>query len=105
MLSTVSQQYKKNGYYIASNVLSQSALQKTLYEMDIVIVQQLNRLGYAASPTDSLESVHEHMRLLHAQDQTSYLQSLKLWAKLFSMQALIMNDHILAITAELGIGL
>lgn len=105
MLSTVSQQYKKNGYYIASDVLPLSALQKTFYEMDIILVQQLHRLGCIEVPTDVLEGVHQHMRLLHALDQHSYLQSLKLWAKLFSMQALIMHENILAITHDLGIEL
>lgn len=105
MLSTVAQQYKKDGYYIANNLLPTTLLQTTFYEMDIILIQQLNRLGYQEKAIGTLEGVHEHMRKLYAKEQSTYLQSIKLWAKLFSIQALIMHENIVSITKELGISL
>ena len=105
MLSTVARNYKKNGYYIAQNLLPIDLLQKSFYEMDVILVQQLNRLGYSENAIDTLEGVHQHMRMLYTKDQFIYLQSIKLWAKLFSLQALIMHEQILSITKLLGIEL
>lgn len=105
MLSTVMQHYKKNGYYIARNLLPKESLLNTFLEMDIVLVQQLNQLGFNETPSERLETVHEHMRMLHAKNMHIYLQSIKLWAKLFSIQALIMHENIVSLTKELKINL
>ncbi len=71
--------------------------------MDLILVQQLNRFAYIETAVDTSEGVHRHMRMLHSQNQQIYLQSLKLWAKLFSLQALIMHESIVAITKSFGI--
>lgn len=105
MVSTVAEQYKKAGYYIASQILPYSVLKAVFYDMDIIVLQQLNRLGGSFTPSHDINTVHEHMRLLHAQDQTIYLQALKLWAKLFSLQQLVMHENILSLTKSLGIHL
>src|SRR3990167_9045887 len=105
MLSTAAEQYKNNGYYIAHHILPSKALKNTLYEMDIILVQQLNYLGCAEQATDSQKIIHHHMRELYEKNQFVYVQALKLWAKLFSLQALIMNENIVSITNKLGITL
>ncbi|EKD70630.1 MAG: hypothetical protein ACD_46C00467G0003, partial [uncultured bacterium] len=99
------EQYKNNGYYIAHHILPSKALKNTLYEMDIILVQQLNYLGCAEQATDSQKIIHHHMRELYEKNQFVYVQALKLWAKLFSLQALIMNENIVSITNKLGITL
>lgn len=105
MLSTVAQHYKKDGYYIARNLLPIDAIQNAFFEMDIILLQQLNKSGFSELPSQSLEIVHEHMRKLHGKDQYSYIQSLKLWAKLYSVQSLVMHENILRLTKTLGITL
>ncbi len=105
MLSTAIQYYKANGYYIARNTLPLDALQKTLYEMDILLVQQLNRVGFNEQPGDSQESVHQHMRELYNVNQFVYIQALKLWAKLFSLKKLVMHENVALIANQLGITL
>ncbi len=105
MLTTVAQHYKKNGYCAVENLLPKEALLNAFYEMDVILVQQLNRLGHHENPLNQLASIHEHMRQLHHHDQSLYIQALKLWAKLFSIQSLIMNDAILAVTKAIGIHL
>lgn len=105
MLSTVAHDYKKHGYFIARNILPMDSLNQCFSEMDIILVQQLHRLGFHEEVTCDLTGIHQHMRLLYAKDLSAYLQSLKLWAKLFSLQALVMHDSIVAITKALGITL
>lgn len=105
MLSTVKQHYKKDGYHIARDLLPIDVLVNTLHEMDIILVQQLNKLGHTQKTYKTIDGVHEHMRMLYMIDQFAYLQSIKLWAKLFSMHSLIMHENILALTKNLGIEL
>ena len=105
MLSTVSRQYKQDGYYIARQLLPLDSLRSVFSEMDIILVQQLNRLGFELDIAHSQDEIHEHMRMLYAKDQFIYLQTLKLWAKLFSLQALVMHEQILSMAKTLGIDL
>lgn len=105
MLSTIAQQYKKEGYFIAQNLLPIPLLQACLYEMDVILVQQLTYLGCKVNADATVASVHEHMRMIYAKDQFIYLQAIKLWAKLFSLQALIMHESILKMTKLLDIAL
>lgn len=105
MLSTVTEHYKNDGYVIVRDLLSTDVLCHVFHEMDIIVVQQLNRLGHAVKATHQLDEIHQHMRMLYAADLTIYLQSLKLWAKLFSLQALVMHEAIVTITQCLGIAL
>ena len=105
MLSTAIQDYKADGYYIARNLVPNDLLQTIIYELDIILIQQLNRLGDSEKPSHIIQDVHKHMRMLHAKDQRSYLQSLRLWPKLFSIHALIMHPNILSMVKSLGIDL
>jgi len=50
MLPTAAGLYKKDAYSIARNLLPTVILQKSFYEMDIILVQQLNRLEYPNIP-------------------------------------------------------
>ncbi len=105
MLSSTVSQYKNNGYYIARNVLPKEELLNILYEMDIILIQQLNRLGFVEQVSHRQEIIHRHMLELYLKNQYIYVQTLKLWAKLFSLQALIMHKNIVSITNKLGITL
>ncbi len=105
MLSTKIQYYKNNGYYIARNILSEQLLKNVLYEMDTILIQQLNRFGFNEKAGRTQENLYLHMHQLYQQDQGIYIQALKLWAKLFSLQALVMCDSIVSITKELGVSL
>lgn len=105
MLSTVAKHYKEKGFYIARQILPLDALEKTNYEMDVVLVQQLNKLGCAEKASATIDVLHEHMRMLHGLNQNAYLQSIRLWAKLFSMHALIMHPTMVEVAHSLGITL
>jgi len=97
--------YKKNGYYIQKNILPYDLLLKTLHEFDVLLIQQLNLIGYNATASSDIEVVHEHMRLLHQKNNLAYLQTLRIWAKLFSLQAIIMHEAIVDTIKTLGIDL
>lgn len=107
MVSMMSQQYKKDGYTIARNLLPLDLLNQVFYDMDIVLLQQLHHLGlgHQEKPSHMLEDVYRHMGLLYANNQSIYMQVLRLWAKLFSMQALVMHPNIVKVTKELGVEL
>lgn len=105
MISAAHESYKKDGYYIQKNILSKDALLNILHEFDIMLVQQLNYMGSKEKSSSDIQIVHAHMRKLHQINNPAYLQSLRVWAKLFSLQALIMHDDIVKMIQTIGINL
>lgn len=104
-MSTTSEFYKINGYCIQKNILPNQLLLNTLHEFDVILVQQLNLLGKQETASSDIKKIHAHMRELHETHITAYLQSIRLWAKLFSLQALIMHENIQSIIQKLAIDL
>jgi Phytanoyl-CoA dioxygenase (PhyH) len=102
---SVRKQYQEQGYYIGRDLLPKADVQSTLHEFHTIVAQQLRRLGLPATPFDGEPSVHHDMRTLLNANLDAYLASLRLIGKLFSVQKLIMNESIVAMSRELGIEL
>lgn len=96
--------YQENGYYIAKGLLTQQAhqLQNVLLEIDIVTLQQLKS---HEKPSNEPEIIRQHLQQLFHLDIDAYLSSLKLCANLFSVHAILMNQHIMETAKLLGIQL
>lgn len=109
MHNDAAQFYKKNGYYIANNLLGNQCqdVQKILLEIDIIIVQQIRRLdkNISVSCSNEKEVIHRHLAQLLGLNKDAYIASLKLCANLFSVMSLLMTSRIVDIVKSLGIQL
>lgn len=97
--------YRKHGYYYARKLLPLECLDRATSDMNRVLVLQLGRLGRAASTEGGIDGLYDNLKALHHADLKSYLASLTLWAKLYSVQALVMHPNLLALAQEIKISL
>lgn len=97
--------YRKQGYYQAKNLLPISVVSQFVMDLNTIISQQLSHFKLSIEKGDDSSVLFSNMKQLFAHQQTAYLASLRLGAKLFSLQSLMMHPEILDITQKLGIAL
>lgn len=102
-MTSLREQYMRDGFAYARGVLPIAELNATIAEMNDVVVQQSRRLQQEVVPGHDIEALYGNMKILHGASIPAYLASLTLWAKLFSLHRLVMNNRIREIAGELGI--
>lgn len=102
-MMSLRERYMRDGFAYARGVLPIAAIDATIVEMNEVVVQQSRRLHQEVVSGHDIEALYGNMKILHAASLPAYLSSLTLWAKLFSLHALVMHKSLRDIAGELGI--
>jgi ectoine hydroxylase-related dioxygenase (phytanoyl-CoA dioxygenase family) len=109
MLNDAELFYKKNGYYIAKNLLANclTAISDILLEADTIVLQQIHRLNNQSGlkPSCDKNVIHKHLKFLLNLDKESYIASLKLCANLFSVMSLLLSSEIVGTIKKFGINI
>lgn len=95
--------YKRSGYLVAKNILPEAQIAEIHHEIARILLGQIRYLDPGTHMSTSGNSVYELLRALFKKDQGRYLACLRLIARLYSLQSLMMHPAILAYTKALGI--
>jgi hypothetical protein len=105
MLNSAVEAYRRDGYYVARGILSHDEIFALFHEMAQILTSQLRFLGQAVKPGFDHHAVFRLMKKLFQTDRERYLASLRLIAKLYSLQILMMNPAIVEFVRALGLEL
>jgi ectoine hydroxylase-related dioxygenase (phytanoyl-CoA dioxygenase family) len=94
------QEYLKNGYYVAKNLLNLEAINAALDDVNKIFVQQLIDKNLVVGKT-----LHENMKTLFDYDVALYLASARIAKRLLSIEKLFQNEKIYSIIKNLGLDL
>lgn len=102
---SATQEYRRDGYYLARNLLSPERICLLRQEMALVLTQQLRFLGQDSEPCGEQDGLFQVMKRLFHCDRKRYLASLRLIAKLCSLQTLMLDPAIIRFVVALGLEL
>ena len=95
--------YSLDGYYVARDLLSRDKIALLHREMAQVFANQMCFLGQDLEPGDDHHAVFRAMKRLFCTDRKRYLASLRLIAKLYSFQMLMLDPAIVQFVMALGL--
>lgn len=95
--------YKRDGFFIAKQILPAREIDPVQKEVAEVLIEQLQFLE--GCEQNRTQSVYELMITLFNKDKARYLACLRVAAKLHSLQMLMMNPAIVSYAKALGIEL
>ncbi len=98
-------QYRKNGYFIARQILPPDLVLKVRSEMHLLVQQQLEYLGLACTSARSPEALHNDLKTLFGGNLKAYLATLTLCAKLTSLFELYTHPEVKRFVAATGLSL
>ena len=98
-------QYRKNGYFIARQMLPVDQVLRVRSEMHLLVQQQLEFLGLPCEGTASPEALHADLKTLFNGNLKTYLAVLTLCAKLMSLYELYMCPEVKKFTKAIGLSL
>lgn len=102
-LESPADRYRRDGYYIARQLVPGPVVERTFADMHRLATQQLTRLGLAPSRGNGAEAVHDDLKRLFAADLKAYIATLTLCAKLVSLYELYIHPQIRSFTESLGL--
>jgi hypothetical protein len=97
--------YRQEGYFIGKGLLPLAAVDATVCNFNQLIIQQLARLETPCSDKAGSKALFQNMQFLFQKDLPAYFASIRLAAKLFSLQALLMSPGIEKMVRAFGIDL
>lgn len=97
--------YRRDGYYVARDMLSPEKISLLRLEMALVLAAQLRFLGEDSEPGGDKHALFRVMKRLFHADGKRYLASLRLISKLCSLQTLMMDPAIVHFVMSLGLEL
>ena len=107
MVQTINQSdiehFRAEGYLIARNVINADIVQKVRQEIHETICQQLKYLDIRPTSEATADGIFASLKSLFAKDQSRYLATLRLCAKLCSVYQLYLDQNMLSIAKKLGI--
>ncbi len=98
-------QYREEGFCVVPGLLAGRSCKRVLKEMNSVVSSQLEVLGLGAMEFEGDESLHANMQTLFHANTDIYLASVRHLGRLLSVQQLLADENILALTNRLGISL
>lgn len=105
LLDAATAQYKRDGYYIARQIVPPDRVDGVFSDMHKLVVQQLSQLGLPFCAENTAEAVHADLRALFSRDIKAYLATLTLCAKLASLYELYLHPNIRTFVKSIGIDL
>jgi len=104
-LSAAADQYKRDGYFIARQILPASDVENVFSDMHRLVIQQLQNAGLSHGNESSAETVHADLQTLFKHDIKIYLATLTLCAKLVSLYELHVHPAVRDFVKAIGITL
>lgn len=104
-LLAAAEQYKRDGYFIARQILPVSAVDHVFSDMHRLVIQQLRNAGLAHGDESSAEAVHADLQTLFNHDIKIYLATLTLCAKLVSLYELHVHPAVREFVESIGLKL
>lgn len=98
-------QFKRDGYFIARQIVPREQVDGVFSDMHRLVAQQLRQFGLPFSADSNAESVHTDLRALFTRDRKAYLATLTLCAKLVSLYELHLHPNVRAFVQSIGIAL
>lgn len=95
--------YKRTGFLVAKNTVPKDLVEIVRYELSRILYEQILHLDPKTSLNCQKSTVYELLRALFDMDQMRYLACLRLAARLYSLQVLMMNPAVLSYCRALGI--
>lgn len=102
-LHAAAEQYKRDGYFIARQILPAADVDRVFSDMHRLVVQQLQYAGLPHGDDDSAETVHTDLQTLFRHDLKTYLATLTLCAKLVSLYELHVHPAVRAFVEAIGL--
>jgi len=103
--ASATEEYRRDGFYVGRGILSPERIVLLRQEMALVVCQQLHFLGLNSEPVGEQEGLFQLMKCLFDADRKRYLASLRLIAKLCSLQTLMLDPAIVRFVGVLGLEL
>ncbi len=98
-------QYKRNGYYIARQLLPEPSVKRVFSDIHHLAVQQLHHYGLPYHDEHTRETLHSDLQALFTKDIKTYLATLTLTSKLISLYGLFMEPALLDFIKYLGLSI
>lgn len=105
LLDAAVAQYKRDGYYIARQIVTPVQIEGVFSDMHKLVGQQLERFGLPVNAGSTAEAVHADLRTLFNHDLKAYLATLTLCAKLVSLYELYLHPNIRTFVKAVSIDL
>ena len=102
-LLAAAEQYKRDGYFVARQILPAIDVDKVFSDMHRLVVQQLQDAGLPHGAESSAETVHADLQTLFKHDLKTYLATLTLCAKLVSLYELHIHPAVRAFVEAIGL--
>jgi Phytanoyl-CoA dioxygenase (PhyH) len=97
--------YKRDGFFIAKQILPFDEIDVVQKDFFDILNEQIKFICGDEYKENAITSVHELMILLFNKDKARYLSCLKVAARLYSLQRLMMNPDIVSYIKALGVEL
>lgn len=95
--------YKQMGFLVAKGLVPKKSIEIVHREFSQILYEQIRHLNPQSTLSFQKNTVYELLRALFDMDQVRYLACLRLAARLYSLQALMMHPSVLAYSHSLGI--
>lgn len=95
--------YKQRGFLVAKGLVPKKSIEIVHCELSQILYAQIRHLNPQSTLSCQSNTVYELLRALFDMDQVRYLACLRLAARLYSLQALMMHPAVRAYCHSLGI--
>lgn len=95
--------YKRTGFLVAKNIVPKDSIEIVHHELSRILYEQILHLNPETALSCQKNTVYELLRALFDTDQLRYLACLRLAARLYSLQVLMMHPAVLVYCRALGI--